>query len=519
MLDADLVKDCGLVPFAQKYPDRFVECGIAEQDMVSMACGLAHRGALPIVHSFACFLSARPNEQIYNQCSEASKVIYVGSLAGLLPGGPGHSHQSVRDISALAAVPNLVMAEPAVEAEVHALLDYLVGGTRESAYLRLVSVKWPVPFDYPAGQRVQPGRGWVVRDGRDLVVVGYGPWLLSNAWHAADDLERTAGVTTRLINLPWLNRVDPGWLREAIGDRRALVLLDNHYVRGGQGEMVAAAVAELGLDPAVTITPGRCHRAARVRHERRSAGIPPPRRPIPGEDISRCAGKPSPGGVAGMTVLFWDIDGTLLTTAKAGVFAWEDAVRELTGREFELIRMRIAGLTDYQIAQRTFETLGIETDEAFLHRFVDRYGELLPSSLPRKQGRVLPNVREILEHLSRPPGRPLLPADRQHARRRASKAHALRLDPVPAGRRVRRGYRRPGVDCAPRARPGAPRRRDRRRRRVRHRRHAARHRLRHRDRRAHDCRRHRRLHRSKSSRRTIPGASSTSCRRPTNLSG
>ena len=253
VLDADLVKDCGLVPFAQKYPDRFVECGIAEQDMVSMACGLAHRGALPIVHSFACFLSARPNEQIYNQCSEASKVIYVGSLAGLLPGGPGHSHQSVRDISALAAMPHLVMAEPAVEAEVHALLDHLVGGTSESAYLRLVSVKWPVPFDYPPGQRVQPGRGWVVRDGRDLVVIGYGPWLLSNAWHAAEDLERTIGVTTRLINLPWLNRVDPGWLREAIGDRRALVLLDNHYVRGGQGDMVAAAVAELGLDPAVTV--------------------------------------------------------------------------------------------------------------------------------------------------------------------------------------------------------------------------------------------------------------------------
>ena len=70
-LDADLIKDCGLVPFAQKYPDRFVECGIAEQDMVSMACGMARRGALPVVHSFACFLSARPNEQIYNQCSEA----------------------------------------------------------------------------------------------------------------------------------------------------------------------------------------------------------------------------------------------------------------------------------------------------------------------------------------------------------------------------------------------------------------------------------------------------------------
>ena len=100
-----------------------------------------------------------------------------------------------------------------------------------------------------------------------------------------------------------------------------------------------------------------------------------------------------------MTTLFWDIDGTLLSTAKAGVFAWEDAVRELIGGEFELARMRIAGLTDYQIAVKTFEMLGVECNEDTLRRFVDRYGELLPTSLPRKQGRVMPNVREILEHL------------------------------------------------------------------------------------------------------------------------
>ncbi|MBF8299716.1 MAG: Transketolase [Acidobacteria bacterium] len=252
-LDADLVKDCGLVPFSRTYPDRFVECGIAEQDMVSMACGLARRGVLPVAHSFACFLSARPNEQIYNQCSEGSKVIYVGSLAGLLPGGPGHSHQSVRDIGALGSVPNLLMAEPSVEDEVRALFEYLVDTSTESSYLRLVSVKWPVPFGYPAGYRVQPGRGWVVRDGRDLVVFGYGPWLLSNAWHAAEDMRAHGGVTTRLINLPWLNRVDPVWLREVIGDRRAILLLDNHYVRGGQGDMLAAALAELGLDPVARV--------------------------------------------------------------------------------------------------------------------------------------------------------------------------------------------------------------------------------------------------------------------------
>src|SRR5712691_3816331 len=254
VLDADLIKDCGLLDFAAKYPQRFVECGIAEQDMVSMACGMAHRGALPIAHSFACFLSTRPNEQIYNQCSEASKVIYVGSLAGVLPGGPGHSHQSVRDISALSAVPNLLLAEPAAEGEVHALVDYLVNVTPESAYLRLVSVKWPLPFAYPSNARVEPGKGWIVRPGRDAVVFGYGPWLLANAWHAAEEIEQTAGARLRIVNLPWLNRVDAGWLKETIGACRTIITLDNHYVSGGQGEMLGAAVAGLGLDPSARVS-------------------------------------------------------------------------------------------------------------------------------------------------------------------------------------------------------------------------------------------------------------------------
>src|SRR5262245_2783159 len=99
-----------------------------------------------------------------------------------------------------------------------------------------------------------------------------------------------------------------------------------------------------------------------------------------------------------MTILFWDIDGTLLTTGKAGVPAWETAVRETTGKDFQLSSIRVPGLTDFQIAARTFELLGIEPGDG-LQRMVTRYEDLLPSSLPLKQGRVLPNVREILEAL------------------------------------------------------------------------------------------------------------------------
>ena len=100
-----------------------------------------------------------------------------------------------------------------------------------------------------------------------------------------------------------------------------------------------------------------------------------------------------------MTVLFWDIDGTLLTTGKAGVPAWEAAVRETTGKDFQLSSIRVPGLTDYQIAVKTFEMLGVPIIDGQLQRMVTRYEEMLPATLPLKQGRVLPHVQEILELL------------------------------------------------------------------------------------------------------------------------
>jgi phosphoglycolate phosphatase len=98
-----------------------------------------------------------------------------------------------------------------------------------------------------------------------------------------------------------------------------------------------------------------------------------------------------------MIILFWDIDGTLITTGKAGVPAWEQAARETTGRDFELASIRIAGLTDFQIAVRTFELLGLEPDEDRLRAMIGRYEALLPVTLPQRAGRVMPNVRDILE--------------------------------------------------------------------------------------------------------------------------
>jgi len=133
-------------------------------------------------------------------------------------------------------------------------------------------------------------------------------------------------------------------------------------------------------------------------------------------------------------VLFWDIDGTLLTTGKAGVPAWEAAVLEVTGREFQLSSIRVPGLTDYQIAVRTFEMLGLEPDETAIRRMVRRYEELLPASLPLRKGTVLPNVREILEHLSsRPDVRSYLLTGNTRGGGRAKLTHYGLVDFFPDG--------------------------------------------------------------------------------------
>lgn len=245
-LDADLMLDTGLIPFRQAFPERFFECGIAEQDMVSQAGGMALRGLLPVVHSFACFLSARPNEQIYNNATERTKVIYVGSLAGILPGGPGHSHQAVRDIAALAAVPGLVMIEPATERAVELAVDYCARKTTESSYIRLVSVPWEIPFELPGDYRFEEGRGVALREGRDAVIFAYGPVMLSQAWRAAEILAEQTGSRLKVVDLPWLNRIDRTWIRDSVSGCPHVFTLDNHYITGGQGEMIGAALAEAG---------------------------------------------------------------------------------------------------------------------------------------------------------------------------------------------------------------------------------------------------------------------------------
>jgi transketolase len=245
VLSGDLAFDTGLIEFEKHYPERFVECGIAEQDMVSQAGGMALRGGLPIVHSFSCFLTPRANEQIYNNATEETKIVYVGSLAGLLPGMPGHSHQSVRDIALLSQIPGMLMIEPSCEKEVEEALAYCLNHQGPS-YLRLTSIPVELPYDVPENSKLKLGQGVKLRDGGDLLVIAYGPILLAEAMRATHILEKD-NIEVCVVNLPWLNTVDKEWLNKLITPYQRLVILDNHYLHGGQGEFLNRIMTTEGM--------------------------------------------------------------------------------------------------------------------------------------------------------------------------------------------------------------------------------------------------------------------------------
>ena len=235
VLDADLASDCRIRPFELAHADRFHEAGIAEQDMVSAAAGMARHGLLPVVNSFAAFLAARANEQIYNQASEGTKVVYALHYAGLIPAGPGKSHQSIRDVSLLAALPNMIVVQPGSSEETSALLRWAVADAHENVAHRLAIGPSPRRLELPP---VTPGRGAVVREGSDAVLFAYGPVMLHEALTAAELLDGRLQV----VNMPWLTRLDEEWSAELVEPFGEVFVLEDHAPVGALGDTLRRAL-------------------------------------------------------------------------------------------------------------------------------------------------------------------------------------------------------------------------------------------------------------------------------------
>lgn len=240
-LDADLILDTGLIPFKNEFSDRYFQCGISEQDMVSQAGTMAISGLLPIVHSFSCFLTSRPSEQIYNNCLQGSKVVYVGSLSGIFPAGPGSSHQAVNDITSMAAMTEINLMEPINSTQLDYLLDFSLNKTNNSSYLRLTSIPYNL-IEIKNDDYKSEGCGSVLKKGKNITIISIGPIMTSYTQEVIEMFEKN-NIYIQHITTPWLNSFDSNWYKEKLKNSEYIFTIENHYLSYGFGSYFVSQLA------------------------------------------------------------------------------------------------------------------------------------------------------------------------------------------------------------------------------------------------------------------------------------
>lgn len=232
-----------LEPFVQQFPQRYLNVGVAEQNLIGVAAGLAVEGWLPVAYSIATFAAFRAYEFTRNDvCFQNLNVKIVGVGAGLSYPQFAATHQAVDDIAALRAMPNLVILNP--------------GDPREAALATAAMLAHVGPVYLRLGKRGEPavhqrdfpfaiGRGVVVRDGRDVTVLATGPILAVAS--AAAKLLGQRGLSVRLISLPTVVPLDVALIRRAAQETRALCTVEEAFITGGVGSAVAELLAEGNL--------------------------------------------------------------------------------------------------------------------------------------------------------------------------------------------------------------------------------------------------------------------------------
>jgi len=240
VMDADLTKSTMTNVFAAKYPERHINCGIAEGNMMATAAGLASCGKTVFAASFAMFSAGRAYEQVRNSIGYPQlNVKVVGTHAGVTVGEDGASHQCIEDTALMRAIPGMVVISPAdgveTAAAIRAVADY-----KGPVYLRLSRLAMPVLFDEET-YKFEIGKGSVMQDGTDVTIIGTG-LLLHEAIKAVDML-KAEGISVRLVNIPTIKPLDTALVLESAKKTGAVVCVEEHSVIGGLGSAVCDALA------------------------------------------------------------------------------------------------------------------------------------------------------------------------------------------------------------------------------------------------------------------------------------
>ncbi len=241
VLDADLYKSTRTELFRERFPERFVDVGISEMDMVSMAAGMAATGLIPYANSFAMFLTAHCYDQIRIQiCYPSLHVILAGSSAGLTQGPDGASHQALEDIALMRALPNMRVLVPADGVETEAMALAAAQEIDGPIYLRLG--RYPVPDLYDGSYRYTLGQASWLRQGADMTLVACGH-MVSAALQAAE-LLANRGLSAGVMNMSTIKPLDTEAIRAALQAAPLLVTIEEHSILGGLGGAVAEVMAE-----------------------------------------------------------------------------------------------------------------------------------------------------------------------------------------------------------------------------------------------------------------------------------
>lgn len=232
----DSVGSSKLGPFQQRFPDRLINVGIAEQDMVGVGAGLANGGKVPFVSAAACFLTARAMEQIKVDAAYSQHhVVLVGQSPGMAYGELGPTHHSIEDLAWLRTIPGLTVVVPADPEETRQVIRWAAG--HDGPVFVRVS-RMGVPDVNPEGYRFVPGRATVLRDGGDVTLAATGT-VVARALAAAE-LLAADGVDARVLAVPTIKPLDEDALLAAARETRGIVTVEEALVSG-----LGGAVAEL----------------------------------------------------------------------------------------------------------------------------------------------------------------------------------------------------------------------------------------------------------------------------------
>lgn len=242
VLDADLSSATMTKDFAKAYPERFLDMGIAEANMIGVAAGLATCGKKPFANSFAMFTAGRAYEQVRNSVAYPGlNVKCVGSHGGLSVGEDGATHQCLEDLALMSAIPGMTVVNPCDGAEMRqavlALIDY-----DGPAYLRLGRMAVEYVTDSVPDYKFELGKAAKLREGKDLTICATG--LMVQRALAAAELLEAEGISARVLDFHTIKPLDGEALLAAAKETGCLVTTEEHSVMGGLGSAVAAFLAE-----------------------------------------------------------------------------------------------------------------------------------------------------------------------------------------------------------------------------------------------------------------------------------